>query len=76
MLLKKVERDAEQHDRGNDHKIGDFSHERRNRAGDEQQNDERIPEARKKLQEQRLLLTNVEAIGAELGETRARLGAR
>lgn len=55
---------------------GDLADERRNRAGDEKNDDQRIFETAQVLQQQRLLLPFAEHVGPESGRRGFRLGVR
>ena len=51
-----------------DEEVGDLAGKRRNRTGDEQNNDQRILEADEELNQQRFFGTFAKQVGAEFGE--------
>jgi hypothetical protein len=76
MLLDEIQGHAEK-DHGRDQQeVGHVAGQCRDPAGDKQQNDQGILEARDELHEQRALLVIAEQVGAELGQPRGGLGAR
>ena len=58
----------EDHDATDDDEVGDFSGKRGYRTGDEEDNDQRIPEAGEVLQQQRFFLPPAEQVGAISGK--------
>ena len=76
VLLDKIQGDAQENDAGDDEEVGDLPGKRRNRAGHEEDDDQRILEAGEELQQQRPFLPLAEQVGAESGKPCFGLGTR